>query len=510
MRTNIDKTALIDGQEVLVRDPEEAINKINVTNKFQKIAFILLTICYTCTGSFFPNSFIFLEKDPPITCMRIVDGQMKNQTCTRREVRELNSDIQSFEFHFIEDTSYSWTNDFKLTCEYEFVIASLISVFFIGSLISSLIASSLSDYFGRAKVIKISMYVRIIFIVLPLAQRNLTILLFSLFCLGFLNSMHSTIPYILLSEYLGKDERDHYLTLMFMFESFSGIVATAFFILIQNWVVFYVLNLLYGLGFVIFSYMLYESPRFLYTHKNYEEARDVLKKMAKVNLNKEINFKFQKEYVVDQNLKKLMKTTQVEDLSILEIFKTQKYKLYIMILPFIWFLNAFAFYAINFMIKYIKGNIYYFNVIIFISEAVSYYLSNNIILKLGKRNTMIFSFIISGISFIIFYFIENSGDFIWITIITFLAKFGASVVLNVSSIYTNESFPTYISGRATAVCSFLGKFGGIIAPFIVEMTPVTGIISGIASFIAAGVLIPLENRKKKVQFTDDKETIENN
>jgi Na+/melibiose symporter-like transporter len=326
--------------------------------------------------------------------------------------------------------------------------------------------------------------------------------------LGVLNSMHSTIPYILLSEYLGKDHRDNYLTLMFIFESFSGIFTTFFFFFVQNWVVFFVFNLIYGGIFVAFSFLLYESPRYLYSNKNYSGTREVLKKISKINLGYELTFRFEKEDIMNDSI--AFSVAKTEEITLKYLFTHHRYKKYMIVLPLIWLLDAFAFFAINFMIKYIKENIYLLNIIVFASEAFSYLISNYAMVKLGKRNAMFFSFLISGVSFILFYFVGEFkilNNLVLILILTFSAKFGASVVLNVSSIYTNESFPTHVRGRATAVCSFLGKFGGIIAPLLVEMSPFTGIISGLTCLIASFILIPLENRDENVQFNDEREEV---
>ncbi len=86
-----------------------------------------------------------------------------------------------------------------------------------------------------------------------------------------------------------------------------------------------------------------------------------------------------------------------------------------------------------------------------------------------------------------------------------MAKFGVSVILNVSSIYTNESFPTILRGRATAVCSFISKFGGIIAPLSVEITKNTNLLCGFLCIFAGLILLPLENREANIQFNDEKD-----
>jgi putative MFS transporter len=509
-----------ENQECIrVKDCEEALSKININGSYQKLAFILLTICYTCTGAFITNSFIFLEKDPPITCYKYEYEQDKiNNTtkiisnttfsCSRKEACSLNKDqVSEYKFNFIEDQGYSWTNDFRMQCDDNVNIGLLASLFFAGSMISSLLSPSISDFIGRAKLIKTAMVIRTVFILIPLIIRSNLFTTISLFFLGFLNSMHSTIPYILLSEYLAKDDRSKYLTYMFMFESFSGIFATLFFYFLQNWVVFFAGNLLYGLIFVILMKYLYESPKFLYANKRYREAEEILGKIAQFNkINVQIIFEKETEQVhTNTSLQVIEEDKNKKSISIWGILRHPRFKLYIIIIPLIWFLDAFAFFAINFMIKYLNRDIYFMNSILFLSEAVSYFLSYYLMGFFGKRNVMIISFIISGLGFIIFYFVSTGNSLIPIIILCFLAKFGASVILNVSSIFTNDCFPTAIRGRSTAVCSFLGKFGGIIAPMIVETSTYTGLVSGLSCIMAALILIPLKNNSKNEEFTDEVE-----
>lgn len=523
---------------IQMKNCEEALSYIYSDGKYQKFAMLLLTICYTCTGAFITNSLIFLQKDPKIECFfnnsignldpnfndQVIPKPVGNKDlnepiefndlynitktfCSRKEACDKsNKNLISYNFLFESQKYYSWVNDLKIGCDRNHVIGLFSSIFFMGGLISSLISTCFSDYFGRAKLIKLSMMIRSVFILSIILFPSEKMIMLSMFFLGLLNSMHSTIPYILLSEYMKKENRDDYLTYMFIFESFSGILGTFFFLLIQNWLLFLILNLLFGLIFIYYSEYLYESPRYLYSKNLYSETKEVLEKISLFNLGYAVKITFEKEInesLQNPNNENVNKTENKKEFfrEFLEIFQSEKYRLYIIVMPLVWFLDAFAFYAIYFMIKYIDNNLYLMNIILFVSEAVSYNVSGYIVKIYGKRDTMIYSFILSAVSFIMFYLLSQSS-FITLLLI-FSAKFGAAVILNISSIYTNECFPTSIRGRCTAICSFLGKFGGIISPMLVEMTKNTSIVSSLFCFFAAGILIPLKNSNNQIEFEDN-------
>jgi len=481
------------GDEVLVENCEEAIERIGSNGKFQKIALILLTICYTCTGAFITNSFVFLEKDPPFYCFQ--SGQWDE--CKRKEACSNNI---TYRIAYLDKENYSWTNDFRMACDENYLIGLFATVFFMGSMISTIFASSLSDYIGRAILIKVSMIIRSIVLLILILFPHKYMAISILFVIGILNPLHSSIPYILISEYVSKNEKDGYQTLMFMFESFSGILATLFFFFLQDWWIFLILNLIYGLVFTIFQYKLLESPRFLVSQNKYSEVRKVMKKIAKTNINKEIIVKFSSE--IKQNLEDNdIETKSQNTVSTLLLLKSKSLRVYILILPFIWFSTAFAFFAINFEVKYFKNDIFVSNLIIFFSEGISYFVSNKMMEFFGKKISMILSFLISAVSYFLFIFVDKKNA-ILILILIFLSKYGASSLLNISSIYTNEVFPTDVRGRAIGICSFFGKFGGIIAPMIVETSEYTLIISGIICMISCIVLIPLKNTSSSSHLID--------
>ena len=105
-------------EEIVIEDCEEAIIEIGSNGKFQKIALAILTICYTCTGAYITNSFVFFEKDPIIECFNNNEWVQ----CKRTEACKAN---KTYRFNFTDQPSYSWTNDFRMGCDKNFTIDGL-------------------------------------------------------------------------------------------------------------------------------------------------------------------------------------------------------------------------------------------------------------------------------------------------------------------------------------------------------------------------------------------------
>ena len=185
-----------------------------------------------------------------------------------------------------------------------------------------------------------------------------------------------------------------------------------------------------------------ESPRYLASKNKFDEARQVLNTIAKINLGKEVKIRFERENEIKQDKNKNstdaeQKIKSEQTIATSKLFSSSKLRPYTIILPFIWFVTAFAFFAFNFEIKYLTTEIYFSNFLLFTSEGTTYFLSNKMMIYLGKKYSMIISFLISAVSYFLFYFYKEEKEIVIFNLI-FCSKFGASALLNISSIYSNE------------------------------------------------------------------------
>lgn len=486
--------------DIIVEQFEEAIQAVNPNGKYQIISMILLLIAYTSTEAFLAYGFSYLERDPIIHCYT---SQNQFHECNRIEACGDNK-FKKVQFNFIDET-YSWNNDFKMTCKDNWLIGLFGTGFFFGTLTSTAIVGAIADKFGRSSIIKASIFLRTGMVFIPLLFPTPYTVIGVLVVLGFLNAFHSTVPYILIGESVSSKYVNTYLTIMFISESLAGITTTIFFTLKQNWMYFFIFNGVYSSIFVLFSWLLLESPQFLLANRRFNEARSVLRKISKMNTGKKAAFVFAEE-LKDHNTpiissEKINKsdlenaTKKKVALTIFDIFRL--YPREIIVLPLIWLLDAFAFFAINFMVKYFKGDLIVLNIILFASEIISLCISNLFMKYMNKITLMSIFFLLSGIAFFVFFWFDFINNQILLYVLTFCSKFGACIVLNVSSIYTNETFNPEIRGRAISICSFIGKFGSILAPLLNEITSFVPIISGSLCVFASLLVLSLPNHSAK-------------
>lgn len=145
--------------------------------------------------------------------------------------------------------------------------------------------------------------------------------------------------------------------------------------------------------------------------------------------------------------------------------------------------------------------------IVCLIEIPSYFITNYIMDKFGRKKTLFFGMIGSGIFCILSEFIY--GDLLK-TIFFVLGKMTITISFSCLYIFTIELFPTNLRHRFFSICSVVGRVGSILTP----LTPVLAqqvhpslplIIFAALSFTSAIWLCTLPetlNRKLPETFED--------
>ncbi|XP_043374754.1 solute carrier family 22 member 15-like isoform X6 [Dermochelys coriacea] len=219
-----------------------------------------------------------------------------------------------------------------------------------------------------------------------------------------------------------------------------------------------------GVFFFLLSFMLPESPRWLYSQQNTAEAEDVLQYLACGNGKERLTIK----------LKPCAGTVKKNDSAsgVLNLVKHPVLRWRTIILMYIWYVCSLVYYGLTFNAGELGGNLY-LNVALYgLIEVPAFPLCMFFIEKSwsGRRKTTTFFLIFAGFTCMFTMFLpENSGLFFSPTLLALCGKLTVSAAFNIVYIYTSELYPTVVRNAGLGVCSMTCRFGGVLAPFVPSM-----------------------------------------
>ncbi|XP_054688126.1 solute carrier family 22 member 15-like isoform X4 [Grus americana] len=263
-----------------------------------------------------------------------------------------------------------------------------------------------------------------------------------------------------------------------------------------------------GVIFLLLSFMLPESPRWLYSQGKTAEAEDVLQYIALGNGKERLNLK----------LKPSAGTLRKDESApgILNLAKHPVLRWRTIILMYIWYVCSFVYYGLTLNAGELRGNLY-LNVALsglvevpafplcmfFIEKSCVFashplcgyllpkaeqsgnpellrvscnlqfeYFGNDTLVSLrsGRRKTMTCFLMFAGFACIFTMFLPtNAGLPLSPTLLALCGKMMVSAAFNIVYIYTSELYPTVLRNAGLGVCSMSCRFGGILAPFVPSM-----------------------------------------
>ncbi|XP_040418761.1 solute carrier family 22 member 15-like isoform X4 [Cygnus olor] len=237
-----------------------------------------------------------------------------------------------------------------------------------------------------------------------------------------------------------------------------------------------------GVIFLLLSFMLPESPRWLYSQGKTAEAEDVMQYIALGNGKERLNLK----------LKPSAGTSRKDESppGILNLVKHPVLRWRTIILMYIWYVCSLVYYGLTLNAGELGGNLY-LNVALYgLVEVPAFPLCMFFIEKpwSGRRKTMMCFLIFAGFACMFTMFLpKNSAErnsalsmmkmshfrgcslLLSPTLLALCGKMMVSAAFNIVYIYTSELYPTVLRNAGLGVCSMSCRFGGILAPFVPSM-----------------------------------------
>ncbi|XP_010299506.2 LOW QUALITY PROTEIN: solute carrier family 22 member 6-A-like [Balearica regulorum gibbericeps] len=275
--------------------------------------------------------------------------------------------------------------------------------------------------------------------------------------------------------------------------------------------------------FLLYSWWLAESARWLVLSGKAERAVKVLQRVARINKRKEEGEKITVE-ILRSNMKEELDGLK-SSYTISDLVRTPVIRHIFFCLSIVWFSISFSYYGLAMDLQNFGVSIYLIQVIFGAVDFPAKVVVTISLSYIGRRVSLMVALFLAGLVIIANIFVSTELQ----TVRTALAVIGKgclSASFNCVFLYTTELYPTPIRQTGLGFGSTMARVGGIVAPLVKMMDeyypflpPAVYGVAPVVAAVAAGFLpetlnMPLpdtieevESRAKRKKTDDPKEKI---
>ena len=405
----------------------------------------------------------------PVTRWLEISGQ-GNDTCTTiaadwevwEESEEHNEEFKKVECEEWEfdksQFSSTITSEFGLVCGRKYLKSMAQTIYFVGMIFGVFTFGLLADYLGRKKVL--------IFLLLGISVT------------GCLTSIMPSFPWFIFGRFLNAFVAIGIFETQFTFAvelvagkwttivdigiSYFWVVGWLTLVLLaymlRDWRDLMLYSSIPSYLAVLLIWTVTESPRWLLAKGRLEEAEVIVRRAAEEN-----NLVLGKDW----HLRSVQKA-DVEQTTILDLFRTKNMRTKTAILYLNWFANVLSYFGLTMNIGDLGGDVFTNFIISGFLELPAYTSAIFFLLYSGRRFPYSCSMMLCGLSLLSIMLVPR-GVFPqdWpAMVLALLGKTCITFSWAVLFLYSAELFPTQIRASGIGSASFLGRVGGMIAPWI--------------------------------------------
>ena len=393
------------------------------------------------------------------------------------------------------------TSDFNLVCGRDYLTSLAQTLYFVGMVAGVFTFGVLSDIYGRKKVlIPILLAMSVSGIVTSQMSTYLTFIIARVFNAFIVIAIFETYFTYMLEFVGGKYNTIIGIGVEFMWVA-GWLLLGGLAFAIRDWRHLVLCYSAPSLASLILYWLLPESPRWLLSVGRIEEAEKIVRDGAKFN-----NIQLPEDFKL-MPVKKEGKSRR----TIIDLMKSPNLRTKTLILFYNWFVNAFAYFGLSLNMGQLTGgtNIYFNFTMSGLLEIPAYIAAMIILRYCGRRVPYFVSMLLCGVSLISIILIPR-GVFVndWPAIaVTLVGKMCITFSWAVLFLFTAELLPTEVRTSGIGSSSFLGRFGGMIAPWIEMLGKnyhpyIPAVVFGVNALLAGilAILLP-ETQDRELPYT---------
>ena len=473
-------------------DIDKVYDMVEGNGRYKYVVVIAASIAFLCHMFYLFAIPLFLIQ-PVATCN--IEGYWHE--CTRKEVCENDGVLYKFnkpvEFNFV--TEFGWYCDDATPSLFTAMS------FFLGTTFSVLIASNLSDNFGRIPVLVVGVLGNMFGLALLIAFASPYVCMYSSFIIGFFTMANNSTSFSFLADSVAEKYREILPTVMNIMWAIGEIALALIMWTGIQWRGMCLIIFLFSATFFISLYWLRESPKFYFAQKRMREAQARLRYMAAFN-------------GVDVSRIKLGSSASQEEEE--EMTFSQRMKIMccnfpilrqIILVTLLFTTGNMIFYALSLNLEHMGSNPYLNGTFLAIAEVVACAVGGVAIRYINPKIALSISFLLTAIG------VAGLGIFwdnpFWGIAFCILGKLGSASVDNLLYTLSGMFFPTEILGGALGIALFGTRFGNLLAKPMYLLGP--GFMCGVMTlFGVSAVLLPYFLKKTSLKNQDKEEAKEYN
>lgn len=380
-------------------------------------------------------------------------------------------------------------SEFDLVCVNAWMLDLTQAILNLGFLAGAFTLGYAADRYGRIVIYLISCFgVGVTGVVVAFAP-NFPVFVVFRFLQGVFGKGTWMTCYVIVTEIVGSKQRRIVGIVIQMFFTLGIIILPGIAYFIPNWQGIQLAITLPNFLFLLYYWVVPESPRWLITRKKGDKALKILRSIAKCN-GKYLSPNYSEITVTDE---------EVSNPSFLDLVRTPQMRKCTLILMFAWFTSAVVYQGLVMRLGIVGGNLY---IDFFISGVVELPGALLILLtieRFGRRLPFAASNIVAGVACLVTAFLPEGIPWLRTTVAT-LGRLGITMAFEIVYLVNSELYPTTLRNFGVSLCSGLCDFGGIIAPFLLFRLAAIWlelplIIFGILASVCGGLVMLLPETK---------------